>query len=370
MSKLENQNIIITSNEPWGDIWYSKQNYAHELSKTNKVYFVNPPSKWKLLNLIANPIIFSRQNENLTIISYQNPLPILNTFFDKLNNILVSKYLKMFLHKKGILNYILWAFDPIRLYNHKKLGAFFGIYHCVDFFYFTYPGERELCKNSDLILACSQRLLDEYSSFKTPKHVLPHGISSEEFELNSQQFENTDLYLKDYALYVGLVNDRINFELLEMAIKKYPLVPFVFIGPVSLSKNPFSHRIFIEKLYPNVHAIGPKHFKTLKYYVSRSRFCISFLRMDYHANTVSHHKTLIYLAQGKPVFGPEFTEYKDWGNLMYMDNTSEGLLSLLENYIENGEDTKLKEERIKFARKFTFENILNQASRIIQELPE
>ena len=33
--KLENQTILVTSNEPWGDLWYSKQNYAYELSKKN-----------------------------------------------------------------------------------------------------------------------------------------------------------------------------------------------------------------------------------------------------------------------------------------------------------------------------------------------
>jgi len=52
-------------------------------------------------------------------------------------------------------------------------------------------------------------------------------------------------------------------------------------------RNSCSNRIFKDKLYKNIHAIGSRPFKSLKYYVKKSRFCISFLRMNYHANTVS-----------------------------------------------------------------------------------
>jgi len=84
-----------------GDIWYSKQNYAYELSKKNKVYFINPPLSWSPINLIYNPIRLSSYNENLKIISYQNFLPIINNLFNKLNNLLVSTYLKDFSKKKN-----------------------------------------------------------------------------------------------------------------------------------------------------------------------------------------------------------------------------------------------------------------------------
>src|ERR1051326_3339068 len=117
--KLEDQTILVTSNEPWGDIWYSKQNYAYELSKKNKVFFIDPPTKWQLKNIFYNPIILKSYNENLKIISYQNFLPILNDVFNRLNNFLVSKYLKRFFQGNHISNYLVWAFDPIRLYNHK-----------------------------------------------------------------------------------------------------------------------------------------------------------------------------------------------------------------------------------------------------------
>lgn len=372
--KLKNQIILVTSNEPWGDLWYSKQNYAYELSKKNTVYFINPPTKWSPKNLFSNPITEGSYNENLHYINYENFLPLRNNFLNKLNNKWVSNHLRKYFEKKGIKDSILWAFDPLRLYNHKQLGCKVGIYHCVDFYYFQYLGEYELCKNSDLLFATSQRFLDDYGDYQAPKYVVPHGISTEEFDTKPEDLDNLDIDLVDYALYVGVIDHRMDFSLLERAIQKFPDVPFLFVGPLRLYHRPIKEkdlaaakRIFEEKKYSNLHAIGSRHFKTLKNYIKKAKFCISFMDMEYHANTVHHHKTLVYLTQGKPVFGPVFSEYKDLGNIMYMDNDGDGQLQLIEQFLEHGEDPKLEQLRIEHARQYTFENVLAKASKLVEK---
>ncbi|MCB0503892.1 MAG: hypothetical protein KDC58_00170 [Cyclobacteriaceae bacterium] len=373
MTKLGNEVILVTSNEPWGDVWYSKQNYAYELSKNNKVLFINPPAKWRFKNLLFNPIKTTSYTENLQYIDYNNFLPILNNFFNRLNNRWVSRYLKKYFEKKGIAKAIFWAFDPLRLYNHKLLGCKLGIYHCVDFYYSQFFGEHELCKNSDMIFATSQHFLDNFSQYDTPKYIVPHGISYEEFNLDEQILDYNDIGLKDYAIYVGVIDLRMDYSLLEQALKAFPDVQFLFVGPIRLAHGSYKSkhidaaiRIFEEKVYSNVHAIGPIHFKQLKYYIKRAKFCISFMDMEYQANTIHHHKTLLYLAQGKPVFGPVFKEYQALDDLMYMDNNGGELIGLIDDFIKNGEDSNLAEERIRYARKFSFENILAGAATLIE----
>lgn len=366
--KLENQTILITSNEPWGDLWYSKQNYAYELSRKNKVYFINPPVKWNWKNALNNPpIVEHSYSDNLKILNYENYLPIRSNFLNRLNNQWISKKIKNYLHERGEKDYILWAFDPLRLYDHRLLGAKLGIYHCVDYYYFKYLGETELCKNSDLLFATSQRFLDEYGAFDKPKYVVPHGISSEEFTLDPEKMKNLDLELENYGLYVGVIDHRLDFDLLERAIQAHPDIPFVFVGPLRLPDRPAAHRIFTEKKYANVHAIGPRHFKMLKYYIHKARFCISFMDMNYHANTVHHHKTLVYLTQGKPVFGFKFTEYSTMDDIMYMDNTPDGLLQLLDHFLKTGEAPERSQQRIDYALQYTFQNILARAGQIVEQ---
>lgn len=372
--QLKNQTILVTSNEPWGDLWYSKQNYAYELSKHNQVYFINPPTKYSPSNLVSNPITEGSYNENLHYIDYGNFLPLRNDWLIRKNNKMVSKHLQKYFHDKGITDYIVWAFDPLRLYNPKLLGAKMGIYHCVDYYYFQYLGEHELCQHSDFLFATSQRFLDDYTKYTAPKHVVPHGISSEEFETKQADLDNLDIELTDYAVYVGVIDHRMDFSLLEKALLRFPELPFVFVGPVKLYHRPIkeqdlaaAQRIFEQKKYANMHSIGSRHFKTLKNYIQKAKLCISFMDMEYHANTVHHHKTLVYLTQGKPVFGPIFSEYKDLGNIMYMDNDGDKQLDMIATFLEQGEAPEIEQMRIAHARKYTFENVLADASKIIEQ---
>ncbi|MCH2043272.1 MAG: hypothetical protein MK212_03970 [Saprospiraceae bacterium] len=367
--KLENQTILITSNEPWGDIWYSKQNYAYELSKKNKVIFINPPTQWKTKNIFSNPSIQQgHYNDNLSFINYENFLPIRSNFLNRMNDKWVAKKIKKWLHQQGITDYIVWAFDPNRLYTPKQLGAKYSIYHCVDYYYFQYLGEAELCKNTDLIFSTSQKFLDEYTQFKKPQYIVPHGISSEEFPIDPKELEaTTDMGAEDYGLYVGVIDHRMDFDLLEKALQRFSDTPFVFVGPLRLPDRAAARRIFEEKKYANAHIIGPRHFKTLKYYIKKAKFCISFMDMEYHANIVHHHKTLVYLTQGKPIFGPLFTEYVDMKDILYMDNNGEAQLEMLGNFIQNGEDPSLEAKRIAHAKEHTFESVLARANDIIQQ---
>ena len=163
--------------------------------------------------------------------------------------------------------------------------------------------------------------------------------------------------------------------MVEKAIQQFKDQAFVFVGPVRLYNRPAhspealaaAQRIFEKNTYDNVHAIGPRHFKTLKYYIKKAKFCISFMDMTYHANTVHHHKTLVYLTQGKPVFGPVFSEYVNMGNIMYMDNTHEGMLSILDAFLKNGEEADIEQQRIDYAKKYTFENVLKDASNLVEK---
>ncbi len=366
--ELIGQTILIISNEPWGDLWYSKQNYAYELSKSNTVFFINPPQHWKLKNLFHNPIQTIKYNDTLHVLSYQNFLPIANDATSILNNNLISRYLTAFFKKNKVRDYIFWSFDPIRLYNPKLLKPKLSIYHCVDLFFFKYIGEKILCKNTDIIIGNSPILLDVYKSFNKPLYYIPHGISEDEFNISEKELSNIDITLENFGIYIGVIDERLDYSLIEKALIQYPEIAFVFVGPKKYhANNIIAKRIFETPAYKNVHAIGPRHFKTLKTYISKAKFCISFMDKNYPGNSIAHHKTLVYLAQGKPVFGYRFSEYIHLDEIMYMGLTHEETLSQLQNFIIKGESEQICIKRIAFAKQYTFTHLLNQINVILKD---
>ena len=367
--KIEGQTILLTSNEPWGELWFTKHNYAFELSKKNKVFFINAPLPWKVKNLLFHKIDAYKYSENLTIITYQNYFPLVNSVIHYYNNFLISLSLKRFFKRNGVTDYFLWSFNPTVLYIPKLLGAKFSIFHCADKHWLDFYGTHTLCKHADAIFLVSKHILDEYVNYKVPKYILHHGISKDEFVVEESKLKELKIEVNDYGLYVGVIDERIDYELLEKAIRQNPQTSFVFIGPLRFSSFCLiADEIFNKKRYSNVIHLGQKNFKLLKYYISHAKFCISFMNKNILGNTIAHHKTLLYLAHGKPVFSYLFSEYKGKENIMYMSENYEETLKQLGDFLKNGEDHSLKEHRINFAKEFSYENNFKKAEEFIAEV--
>lgn len=356
--RLEDQTILIVSNEPWGVIWYSKHNWAYELSKKNKVFFINPPSKWKLSNLWSFKISIEDYSESLQVLGYQNSLPFTRFgLIYKLNNFIVSKKIKKWLQENNYKDYIFWTFDPYRFSNPKLLSPLFSIYFRVD--KYRIKKEKTLLKNIDKLVVTSKELLKDII-FNGSVLELSHGISSEEFTPT-----DTVTYEKDYFLYVGNIDDRLDIELIDRILKEFPNERFIFIGKMYNLFSELSQDIFYKKKYNKLIVHGIEHFKSLKNYIYYSKACLVPMDLKVHGNAVHHHKTLQYLALGKPVISPIFNDIinKEEYIIGYKSNDEaiEKIKQLF--YIETNEKVA---QRIQFAKQFTYEKLIEKVEQFLR----
>lgn len=367
---LKNQNILIISNERWGDIWFSKHNYAYELSKMgNKVYFINSPEPYQIKNLFHNPISIEKYSENLSILKYYNRLPA--RFFKKQNDAWVVKDIRNYFSRIGVKDYIIWSFDPIQFGDLRRFGAKYSIFHCVDRYKDGPHKElsQQYVKNIDLFLSTAQTYIDEFKPYtQAPMRIVPHGISSDEFKISVEEEKAFDLPFRDYIFYLGVIDNRTDFSLLEQTLQKYPDEKFVYMGPIGKNSQPLAHKLLQEKPYPNLYLPGPRHFKKTKVFIRNAKACLNLLNPHHPGNLIHHHKTLAYLAQGKPVFSMYCEAHDEADNLMYMYHNNEEFFRLFDDFLKHGEPSELPQKRIEFARQYTFENILKNANRLIEEL--
>lgn len=356
--KLENQIILIVSNEPWGDIWYSKHNWAYELSKKNKVLFINPPIKWKFSNLWHFKICLDDYNESLKVLGYQNILPLTRfSLIYKLNNFIVSKKIKKWLLNNNYKKYIFWTFDPYRFSNPQLFSPLLSIYFRVD--KYRVQKEKILLKNIDKLVVTSKELLKDIT-FKGSVLELSHGISSEEFVPT-----DTVTYEKDYFLYVGNIDHRLNIELIDRILQEFTNERFVFIGKMYNLFSKLSQDIFYKNKYNNLIVHGVEHFKNLKNYIYYSKACLVPMDLKIHGNAVHHHKTLQYLALGKPVISPIFNDVinKEEYIIAYK-NDDEAIEKIKQlTYIETNEKVA---QRIQFAQQFTYEKLIEKVEQFLR----
>lgn len=357
--KLENQTILIISNEPWGNTWYSKHNYAWELSKKNKVIFVNPPERFKLFNIAQTNIHHKSITQNLSVLTYKNVFPVRFEILRLINEKFIFKKLNKHLKKHTIQQPIFWSFDPIRLTIPEVLNPKKIILHAVDEYLFTYPAEKIISKKADIIIAVAKEIGKNYIQYNKNVHIVHHAIPADEF-IDEVSKKNSLLQ----GIYVGNIDKRIDFEYTSDIIEKFPNITFHFVGKITIDDEGIKSDIFKGK-FKNIIYHGEQPYKKLKEYIHAADFCFVFKDIKYPGNNISSHKMLQYFAQGKPIFTTKMHRYKEIEELLYMENEKEKMLERIENFILKGEAEELKNRRIEYAKQFSFENTLIKIEQLL-----
>jgi glycosyltransferase involved in cell wall biosynthesis len=363
--KLKNKTIFILSPEAWGTSFVSKHHYASLLaSEGNQVFFINPPSS----NFKKNQV-----KDHLTVIDYSlgslrgiNRLP--SFLRDIFNGILIRKLIR-FIGKKPD---IIWSFDPFRFQNLQLFGANCKIYHPVDVHQTNL--EVEAAKTADVIFSTANKILERFSSIKTAKYFINHGLASHFLE-NSAEI---DFEVQKNSINVGYVGN-LNYQYLDKEILAEILnenadVNFYFIGPYE--KSNLSENInvaFIESIrkLPNVFLLGPKPSRELAAYLNKFDLLLMCYSGDRNvAQMANPHKILEYLSSGKVALTHFIDEYKNQPELFLMCNKNNELPEQFKYALKNLSLLNNKESmlrRIKFASENTYSKQLERIELILNQ---
>lgn len=354
--KLEGKNILIISNEPWGDVWYSKHNWANALSRKNTVYFINPPESWSFKSLFSKKVDIKKEQSNLFSITYRNKIPLSRfKFLFNWNEKIISRILRKELKKISVNNPLFWTFDPYRLISPQLLTNYKKIYFIVD--KYQIPNEFTLIDNSDCLISISQDII---KNKKRDHLIISHGIGASEFKA----IESTDLEITEYALYIGNIDHRLDYQFLERLFTQFPNEKFVFLGNIRNQEDESFKKIFIEHKFANVIYHEAVHFSKLKNYIAESKICLAPMKLEVHGNNINHHKLLQYLALGKPVLSAQFSDYQKSDILYTYSNSDEGVKKMKELTSESFLP-EFKQKRIDYAKQFSYDSLIEKIENYI-----
>ena len=300
--------ILITSNEPWGSIWFSKHHYANELSKLGyEVYFLNPVKKWSISNIFSFKINIENVSKNLNIVNYKNnfPVKLFPVFFTRINDNINERKLLRQINTKSI---IWWKFDAFRFLKNKTGKS---IYHVVDP-YRHFWQDKHLAKESDLIVCTNPKFIPFYKPQNYNTLFVPHGISTDEFNVNEENVNNIRLTYDDFALIIGTIYDDFDFELMQYLAQNN--IKILIIG----KENNHNALWPIIKQHKNVNYLGVMHAKDLKDYTAASKVCLVVYKPDSRKEFGSRSplKIMNYIAQNKPVITSFDLEINELNNFV------------------------------------------------------
>ena len=341
MQRESNTNgyVVITSDEPWSDIWHTQLHYAFQLAKRYEVIYLNPPLPWKFSHLFNFKSETFSYSDHLTVTRYLNILPSFLGKFgtwvnDKVNQRLLNALMKQ--KKKGE-KFIVWHFDPFRsvfVFDTSKECT--HIYHVIDPFA-GHHYDLELARKAQLVILTSPKFLKHYTDLNPNVIQIGQGVDME-FYSQQESIENTkDLISLNSILLLGTITNEVDFQLLAKLAKEFDH-GLVLIGPDKITsidaKQQFQELISI----PGVHWLGPMNPSEFRKHVKACT--IGIIAYGKAANSKNNMrsplKVISYLACQKNIISNIDCEIPELSNkAIYLVDKDETYFELIRQSYKN-----------------------------------
>jgi glycosyltransferase involved in cell wall biosynthesis len=336
--------------------------------------FVSPPANiWDVLRpreRLLPPSGVVRRSENL--FSLVPPKLLFENYrfssLDRLSAYFREVQIRRLLRRLDFQEVVLFIWNPRYAGTLGKFGEEVSCYY-VDEEFTSYYGMAEsekklireneeiLLREADLVFANGSALLEQKNRYGNALNV-PMGV---DYELFSRALLEDTVIPPELAAirpprigYVGNVNDKVDFELLEALARARPDWSLVLVGPLSVRTPKF--RTNFEKLrsLPNVHHLGKRPLVELPNYIRGLDVCLMCYRTDgwaYYGYPLKLHE---YLAGGKPVVGSDLPSIREFSGIISIASGYEEWRSAIERGLEDKSPDRIR-ERARVARENTWE---------------
>lgn len=157
----------------------------------------------------------------------------------------------------------------------------------------VYSAYAAIEKKADIIFTVSKSLTKQFGRNQSV-YWLPNGVDIEYFKpAISSTIPKTPV-----IGYIGKIQDRVDFELVERCLQEFPENRFVFIGPAYSQQKRIKE---LKREYKNITFLGDVPYPMLPAVMKQLDICVIPHRVDDLTNSMDPLKLYEYLAAGKPV---------------------------------------------------------------------
>lgn len=375
--------IVYFALNRWDSMIQREQHLMLRLSRTYRVLFIDPP-----LSFLT--ILFGKTQRkkwtfrshlhwvNDQLVVYTPPaFPPFNQYFGWTNflhtNLLIF-LAKDLLGRLNFKDYIVGIGRPFLGEIIKKLNPRWSYYDCSDD-YLESPRlrgnkkmlrmcEEKIIKSVDLVFCSGQGLREAKCRLNRNCFLIPNGV-----ELTSFEHELSDMHTppdikgikKPILGYIGVIDERLDFDNLKRLVQARPDWSIVLIGPL-MSKRLAA--IFKES--PNIYSLGEKDYRGLYRYLKMFDVCLIPFKINEFTKMIYPTKLHQYFAAGKPVISshlPDLEIFAPW--VEFYSDAKEMEIKVEKSLREDSEEKVL--ERIKIASENTWDRRVESMIEIFRE---
>lgn len=297
--------IICLSHLRWNFVYQRPQHLMTRFARQCRVFYIEEP----LFDSEDSSFDAELNEDDVNVISFHLSANLTDEArISEQQKLMLS----VFDHFK-IDKYVSWYYTPMALDIMRYTPALLVIvYDCMDelsAFKFAPPilkeKEKELLRKADVVFTGGHTLYEAKKHLHPNIHPFPSSIDRKHFakarEVNDTPIDQIGISHPRIGFY-GVIDERMDLDLLDKISEAQPGWNFVIIGPVvKIDPASLPRR-------KNIHYLGNKSYTDLPQYLSG--WDVGMLPFEINESTryISPTKTPEYLAGGKPVVSTPITD--------------------------------------------------------------
>jgi glycosyltransferase involved in cell wall biosynthesis len=314
--------IICYSHLRWNFVYQRPQHLFGRFAKQFRVFFIEEPVFGSEKPFIENNL----SREGVWVVVPHLPDGMKETEAVQAQRDLLQEFFAFY----RISRYIFWYTTPMALPITDSFSPILTVYDCMDeLSAFKNPPPRlkelesKLFKKADLVFTGGHTLYEAKKGQHPCIYPFPSSIDKKHFEKSRAiTLEPADQFVIPTPRigFFGVIDERMDLDLLETIARERPEWNFVIIGPV-VKIDPSTLPVL-----PNIHYLGSKSYEELPTYLAGWDVAMMPFAINESTKFISPTKTPEYLAGGKPVVSTPIkdvvTPYGDNG-LVYIAGSAE-----------------------------------------------
>jgi UDP-galactopyranose mutase len=343
-TEFDQLDIICFSHLRWNFVYQRPQHLLSRFAQNHRVFFVEEP-------------VFDDVHAHLTVSASTEWVNVVVPHLapgssQAATELALEQLLKNLFDNQNIHRALFWYYTPMALPFTHSLRAVGRVYDCMDELS-AFKGapprllelEAALLKKADIVFTGGHSLYEAKKHRHPRIYPAPSSIDGEHFATarKRQPSPADQAAIPNPRLgFYGVIDERMDLELLDRAATLRPDWHWVIIGPV-VKIDPASL-----PQHPNIHYLGGKDYRELPAYLSGWDVAILPFARNESTLFISPTKTPEYLAAGRPVVSTSIRDvvqpYGEQGIVRIADSP-EDFIAAAEAAMKNTRENRARRDK-------------------------
>lgn len=200
--------------------------------------------------------------------------------------------------------------------------------------------EKFLLQQADIVFTGGKSLYDSKKKMHDNVFCFPSSVDEAHFAqaVNGVTIPEDIAHISSPVVgYFGVIDERLDLDLLRESASRLPEVSFVMIGPLAKIEDADLPRL------PNIHYLGMKSYDELPRYLKAFDVAMMPFALNDATKYISPTKTLEYMAAGKPIISTRIKDVeRDYSHCVkIVDNADDFCAAILmlkvKDFLNNGD---------------------------------